>query len=116
MRAHIQAAAMSGSPAGVVESGVPVGAIDVDQRLLYCNHHHPSDVAQVLSLALVCGTQPEGEGSAACECGQGEINGRFDVKAGGGEDRNGAVHCGNQQVDFGTTEDNAFGAGLGPNR
>jgi hypothetical protein len=72
-------------------------------RIPYRNRHHPPQVAQVVSLALVCGTRPEGEGSAACECGQGEINGRFDVKAGGGEDRNGAVRCRDQQLDFGTT-------------
>jgi hypothetical protein len=71
----------------------------------------PPDVAQVVSLALACGTQPDHEGSAACGCGQGESNGCFDVKAGGGEDGNGAVRCGDQQLDFSTTEDNAFGAG-----
>src|ERR1019366_8224033 len=51
-------------------------------------------------------------GSAAWGRGQGEIDGRFDVQAGGGEDRNGAVRSGDHQLDLGTSKDNAFGAGL----
>jgi hypothetical protein len=59
-----------------------------------------------------CGTHGPGAGSAACELGQGEIDGRFDVQAGRREDRNGAAGCGDQRLGFGTTKDDAFGAGL----
>ncbi len=50
--------------------------------------------------------------SDAAECGQGSVNGGFDVQAGGREDRYRAVRLRDQQFDLSAAENNTFGAGL----